>query len=432
MKSFLTKYLCSIVLFAALTCTVFAKPDSTTSLTTNGNANDNRVKVFINCATWGCFEDYLKTELTFFDFVRDRFQADVQLLIIRQQSANGGSQYTIDFIGQKEFIGMGDTLKMFTKQADTDDMIRNQLLRVIKLGLIRFAARSPLAEQVSVSFQQRAQSALTQQADSWDAWIFNVGMWGNFEGESNRFFLWMNSFASAKRITADSKIIVSGFYRRNTNQYTIDGEEKSATTQGYGANGLYAKSLSEHWSIGLTYMGEHSVFRNIHFSHRVAPALEYNIFPFSENTRRQLRFVYELGYQHFTYIDSTIFDHITEARPYHRASVLTEITQPWGSINAVLQGYTFLDNFAQNRLQLRGEINLRIVEGLSIQAWGAASLVNDQISLSKAVANNDAVLLGGRQLPTTFSYFSGIGINYTFGSIFNTVVNPRLGQLDMN
>ena len=37
----------------------------------------------------------------------------------------------------------------------------------------------------------------------------------------------------------------------------------------------------------------------------VMPGIEYNIFPYSESTRRQLRILYKVGYGYANYIDTT-------------------------------------------------------------------------------------------------------------------------------
>jgi hypothetical protein len=57
----------------------------------------------------------------------------------------------------------------------------------------------------------------------------------------------------------------------------------------------------------------------------------------------------------------------------------------------------------------------------------AYNKINDQISLKKGTASTDEILLRQRQLATSHNYSFSLGVNYSFGSIFNTVVNPRFG-----
>lgn len=56
------------------------------------------------------------------------------------------------------------------------------------------------------------------------------------------------------------------------------------------------------------------------------------------------------------------------------------------------------------------------------------SLLRDQMYLAKGGATDGEVLLRRRQLATSYQYFAGAGLSYTFGSIYNSVVNRRFGN----
>jgi hypothetical protein len=47
------------------------------------------------------------------------------------------------------------------------------------------------------------------------------------------------------------------------------------------------------------------------------------------------------------------------------------------------------------------------------------------LSLRRGDASNEEILVRQRELATGYEYEFGFGISYTFGSIFNNVVNPR-------
>jgi hypothetical protein len=158
--------------------------------------------------------------------------------------------------------------------------------------------------------------------------------------------------------------------------------------------------------------------------------LEYNLFPYSENIRRQFRLAYQIGYNRFSFLEETIYNHTKQLVPYQKFSVVVDYTQTWGNINTILDFATFLNDFQRNRLSLDNQLTVRVAEGLSVTLSGSVSLINNQISLAKAEGSEDVILLGGRQLPTKFSYYSQIGISYTFGSTNNSVVNVRLNQID--
>jgi hypothetical protein len=48
------------------------------------------------------------------------------------------------------------------------------------------------------------------------------------------------------------------------------------------------------------------------------------------------------------------------------------------------------------------------------------------VYLPKGEASDEEVLVRRRQLATNYLYFAEFGISYSFGSIFNNIVNPRM------
>ena len=171
-----------------------------------------------------------------------------------------------------------------------------------------------------------------------------------------------------------------------------------------------------------------SLFNNEKLKYRIAPALEYNLFPYSESTRKQLRFLYKVGYTYSYYNDTTIFNKTEEGLFHENLGVSFEIKEKWGSINTSLQGFHYFHDFSKNRLWLWSELSLRLFKGFSLQISGSYSLIHDQLSLRKAGVTEEELLTRQKELATQFQYWGGVGIKYTFGSIYNNVVNPRFGN----
>lgn len=48
------------------------------------------LQVFLDCTDGGCHAEYLREELTFADYVRDRADADVHVLVTRAETGAGG------------------------------------------------------------------------------------------------------------------------------------------------------------------------------------------------------------------------------------------------------------------------------------------------------------------------------------------------------
>ena len=54
--------------------------------------------------------------------------------------------------------------------------------------------------------------------------------------------------------------------------------------------------------------------------------------------------------------------------------------------------------------------------------------MRDQISLAKGELSEAEILLRLQEVATGYTYFGGVGLTYTFGSIYNNVVNPRFSH----
>jgi hypothetical protein len=200
---------------------------------------------------------------------------------------------------------------------------------------------------------------------------------------------------------------------------TVDSESFSA---------LYVVSLSEHWSAGSWLGVSSSSYSNIALAVNPAPAVEYNFFPYSESNRRQLRLLYRVGLSFNKYVEETIYDKTRQTILAQTMVVSFEVKEPWGNISSSISGSTFLNDFSKNRLEIYGGVSLQLYRGLALNFNGRYSQIHDQVSLPKAGATLEEILLQQRQLATNFSYGLSIGVSYTFGSIYSPVVNPRFGN----
>jgi hypothetical protein len=70
-------------------------------------------------------------------------------------------------------------------------------------------------------------------------------------------------------------------------------------------------------------------------------------------------------------------------------------------------------------------IEWRIFKGFSVSYSMSYGFVHDQIGLPKGEATDEDVLLSLRQLQTDYTMWAYFSLSYTFGSIYNNVVNPR-------
>src|SRR5690606_14940768 len=208
-----------------------------------------------------------------------------------------------------------------------------------------------------------------------------------------------------------------------------DGGTFTAERDGWDAEFLAVRSVGPHWSVGVT--GEGWSYRpdNLDLRARFAPAIEWNRYPYAEATRRQLVLRYTLGLNHFDYVEETIHDRLTETRLDHRFELGYEARRPWGEAHLSLSASSFLHDWSQHRLGVSGGIDLRLTRGLRLDVSASYSRVRDQIGLPKGDATDEEVFLRLRELATGHEASVRLGLSYTFGSILNTVVNPRFSNL---
>jgi len=394
---------------------------------------DSAVRVFLDCPDTFCDFDYYRTEITFVNWVRDRQYAQVHVLITTQ-STGGGQEYTLAFIGLERFAGTADTLQWTSRKSDTQDDIRRGIAKMLRLGLVRFAAKTPVVHNLEVNYNAPA-SAAAQVRDPWNYWVFSAGLTGNLNGEKSiKSQFWYGS-VSADRITDRWKIKFSLSQNYNQTDFTIPqfdstgaqiGEEKVRNiTRGNDASSLIVRSLGAHWSVGVRGLASSSTYLNQELVVRFAPAIEYNVLPYSQSTRRLLTFRYDVGPTSYRYSDTTIFNRLRETRFSQSLNVSLSIKQPWGSAGVALEGSNYLYDFHKNRLTLFGNGDFRIYKGLSVSMFGSVGIIHDQLSIPKAGASEQEVLLRRRQLATSYQYFGYFSLRYTFGSKFANIVNPR-------
>ena len=386
--------------------------------------SDGALRVYIDCGS--CDFEYIRTEITFVAYVRDRHNAQVHVLITRQATGSGGREYTLAFLGQQQFLGKDDTLTLATRQFDTDETIRNEIVRVLKLGLMRYAASTPAAKQITISYQKGEAAATV--VDPWDYWVFRVGMNVYLNGEKSRSSVSLNGNISANRTTADLKIGLSMYGNYNANTFEVDEGTISSFSRSKGFESSVVFALGDHWSAGAVAGASSSTYQNRRSRVTAGAALEYNVFPYSESTRRVLRIDLNPTYNYDVYEEQTIYDRKREHLVSNKVEMTLELKQVWGSVRVGIEGSHYFHDFSKNRLELYGETSLHIVEGLSVNLYGNISMVHDQLSLPASSASTEEILLRRRELATQYDYFTSIGLSYSFGSIYSSVVNPRFGS----
>lgn len=385
------------------------------------------LRVFMDCRSRFCDFDHFRREITYVSYVRERQDAHVHLLVTTRRTGGGGTEFTLAMIGQQEFESVDDSLQYISDQTETFDEVRAGLTRMVKLGLVRYAARLPTAQRLDVVYEPAAGAATPQVVeDPWNSWIFRVRVGGNLGGEQRQSDFGGSASLSANRTTEDWKTSLSLFGWYSEERFELaDSSELTSVAREYDASAFVVRSLGPHWSVGGIVEGRTSTFTNHDLSFEAGPAIEYSFFPYVESTRRALTFIYAIEFRYFDYKQVTLFERTTETRGSHLVEVSYSVRQPFGSINTSLEGSAFLDDPSQHRLELSGRLDVRIVRGLSFEVRGRVLRTKDQIFLPREDIPDEEVLLRRRELGTEYRYFASLSLSYSFGSIFNNVVNPR-------
>ncbi len=370
--------------------------------------------------------DYIKKEIPYINYVRDRKVADVYIISTWESTGSGGSVRTFFIVGQKKYEGMKDTLKANISPDDPYDLQRAKEVKALKMGLMRYVAKTPLAQYMNISFSQPL--AATVSSDKWNSWVYQISLNAYTSGQSTYNNTYLFGTLSANRITEKSKFESSiGMDLESDKTEYGDTTYKSTIKDQYSYLS-YVKSITGHWSAGGSIYVQTSSYSNYDLTIRISPGIEYDIFPYAESTRRILTILYQGGVEINNYTDETIRFKTKETVGFQSVSAKLSLIQKWGSLSGTVLWRNYLFDWSYYRLRFNTNASLRIFKGLSFSIYGSVAAIHDQLSLPREGASLEDVLLRRKMQATEYQYYTSFGLSYTFGSIYNNVVNPRFGS----
>lgn len=375
------------------------------------------------------YSDYIKQHVTFVNYVRDRFEADVHLLFTSQSTGSGGTEYTLFYLGQQRFAGKNDTFKYVANTNNTDEETRTELTSIFKLGLMRYVAYLPEANKINIAFEEDTVKAKdANPVDKWKNWVFSINTNVNADGQKSNTNLSTYGNIRANKVTDQWKINLRLGGSYNKSHYEFDDFVYDYKSSSKNAYALVVKSLTDHWSLGGSSNFYHSTYSNYDLFASVSPAIEYDVFPYSRSTSKIFTFLYEVTPSYQIYIDSTIYNKKEEFLVAQSLQATLSVQEKWGSVSTSLTGSHYFNDFSKNQISLYTSLQWRIIGGLSVDLYAGGSIVHDQLNLPKQGATDEEILTQQKELSTSYNYYVSFGISYTFGSIFNNVVNPRFGE----
>jgi hypothetical protein len=415
------------VVAVALWCMLAPVP-ARAQQTSAATATPQWLTVFLDCRAQGCDRNFFIQELPYVLWTQDRFDAEIHVLITQLETGSGGAGFTLELIGQQRFLGRADTLATTTAPNSTFDMQRRELTRVLKIGLGPYALRTTAGSRLALTYTAAAgdSSAGRGVKDPWNFWVYRASADGYGGAESQSTDYRIAGSLSAMRITEEWKIVFDSDYSYNALTFNPDvGPSQNFLNRQAEFEFALLRSITDHWSWGVGTGAEVDEFRNQKFVANAEIAAEYNFFPWKEATSRQLTAGFGLVAQRFDYRDTTIYGEISETRMAAKIQLASEVRQPWGSIFGGARHIRYLHDLNIYSAEVFAFMNFRISRGLSLNFGGSASKVNDQLYLPAGGLDPSEILTRQRALRTAYRLDLSAGFSFTFGSIFNTFVNPR-------
>ncbi len=251
----------------------------------------------------------------------------------------------------------------------------------------------------------------------------------DFRAEDRRDSQSYQASGSAGRTTDMWRMGMGAYYSyRESNFEFEDGSTYRSVSHSTSYFGRVIRTLAPHWGLGVGASSRQSTYLNLDNSYRTAAAVEYNIFPYSESSEREFTFAYFIGGTRLDYEEVTVFDKLSETFADQGAFIAFGMERPWGEAHLDLQYSHFIDDFDRSRIEFSSDVEYHILRGLSFDVYAGVSRIRDQIYLPKGGASDAEVLVARRQLETDLTFRGGIQLRYTFGSIYNNVVNSRLSS----
>jgi hypothetical protein len=330
--------LVSILLFSAVATTaVSAHAQSATAIQPLANV---ALRVRLTCS--GCDLDFLKTNIGFVEFTADAAAADVEVVASRTEAPD--RRWRVTFVGRGRFAGRDRALSFSPPVLATPNDIGRELARVLRIGLVEYAAETAAGPQLDVAVRpvpaapslrvvhiegpdlkvtvRGLPTAPEVPADRWNDWVFHLGGETYGDGERLSYNRSYQASASANRTTANWKVRMGGSRSLDRSSFTVSDDETIKTRlSDWRAESLIVRSLGLHFSLAAGSSIGSSTFSNEKRVARVSSGVEYDVFPYEESTRRSLTIQYLAGRAHYEFATETIFGKLTEQVAQHTLNV---------------------------------------------------------------------------------------------------------------
>ena len=384
-------------------------------------AQENKVKAYLDCER--CDDNFIKQETSFLEYVRDQDLADLVILIRNIWNPSGGRSYEIEIDGNKEFKDLVSSTKVFGYSSDTSSSLRDKLVNKLKLALVPFLdkAEYDLNVKIDTNFED-----IKTIDDKWNNWVFELS--GTYESEkeesrkTNRYELQFE----IDKVTEDWRIGIDLEREERNREFYSDDNVYLSNRKTTSLRGRVVRSISDHFSTGVFFGAFQNTYENIDLNRYIAPAIEYSFFPYKDVLSKEITLAYRIGTGKRNYIEKTIYGYENQTLTSQTLTLNVRYRQKWGNISSYIDGTQFFDDGTKKRFSLRSDLDIRIFEGLAVRFSGNVSLIREQYSLAAGSTSVEDLLLQQRRIASDYETNFSIGLSYTFGSIYNSIINTRL------
>jgi len=272
---------------------------------------------------------------------------------------------------------------------------------------------------------QMAPAAQKPARDKWNNWVFRLSLSGWANGDSNFSTFNYNAGFSARQVKEKHKFSFGIHYSKGKKKYTYGDYVIRSQNESFNTYAVRVWGLNEHWSLAVKGGGGRSFYRNIRFETGARAGAEYNFYPYSQSSTHRLALQGWAGPHHYVYFEKTVFGKTQETLWQSTLRLVSTIVRKWGHVRMSVDYNQYLHHPDFRSFSMYSGLQLRLVKGLHFRLSGQYTIRHDQINIAAGDASLEEILLRQKELLSGYNFFASAGLTYSFGSIYNTIVNPR-------
>ena len=240
------------------------------------------LRVFLDCNR--CDEDYMRQNVAFVEYVRDRAVADVHVLVTTQETGGGGLSWTVKFIGLGRLQGQ-DRDADVQHDSNRDRRRPAQGIRAhLQDSRRHLRVGTPVVAQLDVTFAKPEGGAqATPARDPWNFWVFRIEGNTNMNGEASSKSKQYRGIVLGQPHDREVEAATSTATRTTaaTPSRWTTRRRSSSTRNSWNFNALVVKSLGAEVVVRRARVASHSSFsNNTDRQYVVRPGIEYDFFPY--------------------------------------------------------------------------------------------------------------------------------------------------------